>query len=447
MFFKTLVFAAVVGTAIAQRPSNTSICDYYTTALLKNNTAANQKTLLTLVVNTAVIDTQPNVGVSVPGILAPGQVNSVAVNLLPYFNGELASTNTGGSVGHSVNFLDGGGAAPLMKNLPANNPGSAQYTLLTHLYEYFGVLLGCSMQGGADYPAYSGHGSQYNVHKFMDLSYAEVTWFIDQVALSAMSFGVAKDDLAVVGTALNSFFNYRCALPMVVVSAQGPQLQSICIDSTCPISPNGTCSSYQAAMKPALANTTLSTTNSTVGPYANGSCIAGSSCSSCTYINGVSSCTGGSCNAGSSSSSGGSSSGTSSNGGAGSPPGSGSSSSSSSSAGGSSQGPASSGSGSSSDNSGSSTGSNTPCHGGNSGSSAGSSSAGSTASTNGANNGANGAAGGASGAGSSSSGGSAGGAGSGSSSSYTPATVATAGADTVGMSFAAIAGGFAALLL
>jgi hypothetical protein len=55
MFFRTLALAAAVGSALAQRPSNTSICDYYTTALLKNNTATNQMTLLTLVVNTAVI--------------------------------------------------------------------------------------------------------------------------------------------------------------------------------------------------------------------------------------------------------------------------------------------------------------------------------------------------------------------------------------------------------
>jgi hypothetical protein len=55
MLFKTLAVAAAVGSALAQRPANTSICDYYTTALLKNNTAANQMTLLTLVVNTAVI--------------------------------------------------------------------------------------------------------------------------------------------------------------------------------------------------------------------------------------------------------------------------------------------------------------------------------------------------------------------------------------------------------
>lgn len=48
------------------------------------------------------------------------------VNLLPYFSGGLASTNTGGMVGQSVNFLDGGGAAPLMENKPANDEDSRQ---------------------------------------------------------------------------------------------------------------------------------------------------------------------------------------------------------------------------------------------------------------------------------------------------------------------------------
>jgi hypothetical protein len=55
MLFKALALAATIGGVMAQRPDNTSICDFYTTALLKNNTALNQKTLLTLVVNTAVI--------------------------------------------------------------------------------------------------------------------------------------------------------------------------------------------------------------------------------------------------------------------------------------------------------------------------------------------------------------------------------------------------------
>ena len=47
--------AAAATIAEAQRPKDTSICDYYTTALLKENTAKNQLTLLTLVVNTVVI--------------------------------------------------------------------------------------------------------------------------------------------------------------------------------------------------------------------------------------------------------------------------------------------------------------------------------------------------------------------------------------------------------
>lgn len=57
MRFSTTAMAAVAAasTASAQRPNDTSICDYYTKALLKENTAENQMTLLTLVVNTVVI--------------------------------------------------------------------------------------------------------------------------------------------------------------------------------------------------------------------------------------------------------------------------------------------------------------------------------------------------------------------------------------------------------
>lgn len=128
MQFKALAILAAVGTAVAQRPSNTSICDYYTTALLKENNATNQYTLLTLVVNTAVIGnyTQPNVGIKVPGILATGTFNGTTVNLLPYFDGGLASTNEGGDAGVATNFLDDGGAVPLMMNKPANGTSSNQ---------------------------------------------------------------------------------------------------------------------------------------------------------------------------------------------------------------------------------------------------------------------------------------------------------------------------------
>ncbi|TAQ87050.1 hypothetical protein B7494_g4635 [Chlorociboria aeruginascens] len=258
MRFPALVVAAAVGSAVAQRPSNTSICDYYTTALLKNNTAAHQKALLTLVVNTAVIGnyTTPNVGIKVPGILTAGEYNGTAVDLLPYFSGGLASSNAGGSSGVSVNFLDGGGAAPLTKSLPADDMNSRQYTLLTHLYEIFGALLGCSLQGGDQFSTYNGHASMYSVHKFMDLSAADVGYFITQVGLSAASFGVADADVTAVGKALNSAFGYRCSPEETIIPSQGPQLQAICTDDTCPEATNATCSSYGIAVEPKNATST-----------------------------------------------------------------------------------------------------------------------------------------------------------------------------------------------
>ena len=164
-----LALAAGASLASAQMgaPSNTTICDYYTTALLTNNTAKNQATVLTLLVNTVVIGnyTKPVIpgvkfpDVMVPGILANGTVDGEDVNLLPYFDGGLASSNRGGKSGVAVNFLDDGGAVPLMMNMPANGTSSNQYKLLTHLYGFFGSLLGCSQQGMSDFPAYGGQAS------------------------------------------------------------------------------------------------------------------------------------------------------------------------------------------------------------------------------------------------------------------------------------------------
>lgn len=200
MLLKALVLAAVAGTVAAQHPENVSICDFYTTALLKNNTAENQLTLLTLLVNTAVIgnctpplpvpspssiplthpDTTLNTGISVPGILTPGTYNNTAVHLLPHFTGALSSANRGGPSGVSLNFLDGGGATPLKQNKPADSTDTNQHLLMTHLYAYFGTLLRCSMQGGAVFAPYDGDASMYETHKFMKLNAAEVGYFITQ---------------------------------------------------------------------------------------------------------------------------------------------------------------------------------------------------------------------------------------------------------------------------
>jgi len=267
MFLTSLtVFAAVLGSAVAQRPANTSICDYYTTALLKENNATNQYTLLTLLVNTAVIGnyTQPNKN-AVPGILNPNATyNGTAVNLVPYFSGAKNSTNVNGSAG-SVNFLDDGGAAPLMMNKPANGTSSKQYTLLTHLYSYFGGALGCSQYGQSGFAAYSGDGSQYNVHKFMALDANEVGYFIEQVGLSAQSFGVTSDDVTAVGKLLTSTFDVKCAAAATVIPAQGAQLQSICTADDCPTAANASCSSYGTVPGAPANVTTTSTSPSSTG--------------------------------------------------------------------------------------------------------------------------------------------------------------------------------------
>ncbi|KAF7935384.1 uncharacterized protein EAE97_008291 [Botrytis byssoidea] len=259
MHFNSLAMAALslVVTGVAQRLAGTSICDYYTTALFKDNNAFNQKKLLVYVVNRALVG---NIGdrtassVNVPGILTNGTFNGIKVSLLPYFNGELVSTN-GGNKPLSVNFLDGGGADSLRNYQPANSDTTNQYSLMTHLYQYFGVLLSCSKQGSGDFPRYSGSASQYNVHKFMDLSDAEVSYFIEQVALSAASFGVSDSDLMTIGYSLRQSFGYRCLPPTTIVPKQGDQLQSICTDNTCPLAPNNTCASYDHTVtKPILSS-------------------------------------------------------------------------------------------------------------------------------------------------------------------------------------------------
>jgi hypothetical protein len=101
--------------------------------------------------------------------------------------------------------------------------------------------------------------------RFMDLSYEEVSYFIQQVGLSAASFGVATDDVQAVGMALGKAFNYRCAPPMTVVPSQGMQLQSICQQADCPLSPNATCAAYGNSTQPSIAVSSLVPTNTASG--------------------------------------------------------------------------------------------------------------------------------------------------------------------------------------
>ncbi|KAI5369880.1 hypothetical protein Slin15195_G007580 [Septoria linicola] len=217
-----------------------SICDKYTTALLMENNATNQETVLTLVVNTAVIGnytSNPGSLVAVPGILAPGTGEFEGVNLLPYFNGDLVSTNAGG-MPRSVNFLDDASERHRFGTIPP------PHSPLPILRCSSGLL-------------------PYSVHKYMGLSNAEVGYFITQVGLAAKSFGVTDEDVTTVGTALTNAFGYRCAPPAAIPPTASAELQAICIASDCPIATaSATCDAYDMVEEPATA--TASATGSSM---------------------------------------------------------------------------------------------------------------------------------------------------------------------------------------
>jgi len=107
-----------------------SICDKYTISLLGENTLANQALLMTIFVNTGMVGnyTTPNIGISVPGVIWPSVWQRKPINQMPYFNGELASSNLEVDLGHgvAVNWLDGGGPEALRQNLAAFDQSSNQ---------------------------------------------------------------------------------------------------------------------------------------------------------------------------------------------------------------------------------------------------------------------------------------------------------------------------------
>jgi hypothetical protein len=80
----------------------------------------------------------------------------------------------------------------------------------------------------------------------MDLDANEVGYFIQQVGLSATSFGVTTDDATAVGQLLTTTFDSKCSAAATVIPSQGPQLQAICTADGCPMAANANCSAYDA---------------------------------------------------------------------------------------------------------------------------------------------------------------------------------------------------------
>jgi len=88
---------------------------------------------------------------------------------------------------------------------------------------------------------YQGDVSMYETHKFMNLGSAQNGYFITQVALSAKSFGVTDQDVALVGTALTNLFEYKCSQPISLQGQLPKALQSICVADDCQLDKNPMC--------------------------------------------------------------------------------------------------------------------------------------------------------------------------------------------------------------
>ncbi|KAG7370307.1 bacterial-like globin [Nitzschia inconspicua] len=221
-----ILFVSVMGDHnTTDAPEN--LCIKYTKAVFGEDNADNQIALMEAVVNLAVLG---DAELDVPGILAEEG------GLVPFFTGEAGNTTNRGGMAVSVNFLDGAG------DLPNPDPSSNTAMLLSHLYQFFGALLGCT---APEFPAYQGDPDMYRVHKFMELDEIQMGYFNSQVALAANALGVEEDDVATIGMVLDSLFNVRCTPPLTedsgVPSLMVGTRPSICIASSCRLADDSAC--------------------------------------------------------------------------------------------------------------------------------------------------------------------------------------------------------------
>lgn len=79
----------------------------------------------------------------------------------------------------------------------------------------------------------------------MNLNHTQLSYFIDQLTMSAEHFGFSEQDANTINQSLNSRYNVRCA-PAVAFNPQSkPQLLSLCQHPTCPLAaPAADCPAY-----------------------------------------------------------------------------------------------------------------------------------------------------------------------------------------------------------
>ncbi|OAK96662.1 hypothetical protein IQ06DRAFT_45525 [Phaeosphaeriaceae sp. SRC1lsM3a] len=251
--FSTVITALtfLLGNVSAQRPTNASVCDYYAQARYGANSSETQLKFIQNVVCLAFEGGTKlnNVSSEITGILRKGRFSNMDIDLLQYFNGSRASTNVNNApIG--INWLDQGGTTPLAAFLAGETQTlnladtSNQYHLFTNFFVAFSRAFGCTLPPNP-LPNTNGPVMLAYAHKFMNLEYHQLGYFINQLSLAASHFGVSAQDADTFRTTLNSRYNVRCA-PAVSFNPSSPaQLLSLCQNPTCPLAvPVSDCAAY-----------------------------------------------------------------------------------------------------------------------------------------------------------------------------------------------------------
>ncbi|KAK3384865.1 hypothetical protein B0H63DRAFT_432347 [Podospora didyma] len=267
------VLGLLVGFSVGQRPSNASVCDYYATAKFGANNSDTQRALVRRIVSLAFEGGSrlTNKSNELTGIWRPGKANGIDVNLLQYFNGSKQTTNVNNAA-IAINWMDQGGPEPLANYLAgdveeiAMTNSSNQFHLFGNFFVAFSRAFGCTLPF-PPLPDSSGPVNLAYAHKFMNLDYNQLSYFINQLTQATMYFGFSGQDAETLRTRLNSLYNVRCAPGVVFNAAAGPQLLSLCQNPTCPLAaPVADCGPYENLTANGIQNSNPSSVRVTSTP-------------------------------------------------------------------------------------------------------------------------------------------------------------------------------------
>ncbi len=109
---------------------------------------------------------------------------------------------------------------------------------LSHLFGNFFVAFSRAFACSNPFPPLpntSGPVSLAYAHKFMNLEFNQLGYFIFQLTQAALYFGFSAQDAETFRTRLNSQYNVRCAPAVTFTPGGDPQLLSLCQNPTCPL--------------------------------------------------------------------------------------------------------------------------------------------------------------------------------------------------------------------